>query len=128
MIEPYIEKRRFNVLNTFWALTIARPDMLSPAVLGRGSPGALTPGFLIHTKMATQQIRQSEWMKNYPRRASLVTAQACTKEVNAASAEARAIACSSMEIRRPFDNKGRSAGKARVRSSAHGNWFAQNLG
>jgi hypothetical protein len=78
--------------------------------------------------MATQQIRQSEWMKNYPRHVYIVTAQACTKEVNAASAEARAIACSSTEIRPPFDKKSRSAGEARDRSSANGNWFAQILG
>jgi hypothetical protein len=67
-------------------------------------------------------------MKNYRRRASLVTAQACAKEVNAASAVARAIACLSMEIRRPFDKKSRSAGEVRVRSNANGNCLAQILG
>jgi hypothetical protein len=67
-------------------------------------------------------------MKNYPRRANLVTAQACTKEVSAASAEARAIDCSSTEIGHPFDKKSRCAGTARVQSTAHGTWFVQILG
>jgi len=65
-------------------------------------------------------------MKNYQRRARLVAARACAKEANAASAVARAIACSSMEIRRPFDEKSRSVGKVRVPSN--GNWFVQILG
>jgi len=73
-------------------------------------------------------MRQSEWTKNYQHRARLVAARVCAKEVNAASAVVRDIACSSMEIGRPFDKKGRSAGKVRVRSNANGNWFTQILG
>jgi hypothetical protein len=57
-------------------------------------------------------------MKNYQRRATLAAAQACAKEVNAASAVVRAIACSSMGIGRQFDKKDRrSDGKASVRRS-----------
>jgi hypothetical protein len=59
-------------------------------------------------------------MKSCRRRARLVTAQACAKEVTAASAVERAIACSSTANRRPFDNKSRSAGEVRVRSNANG--------
>jgi hypothetical protein len=33
-----------------------------------------------------------------------------------------------MEMRRPFDEKSRNAGKARVRSNDNGNWFTQILG
>jgi hypothetical protein len=67
-------------------------------------------------------------MKKYPPLASLVTARGCAMEVNAASVAVKAIACSSMEIRRPFDIKDRSDGKASVRYSASGNSFAQILG
>jgi hypothetical protein len=88
--------------------------------MGRGSPGALTLGFLNYTKQPPTD-EQSEWMKSYPRRASLVTARACAKDVNAASAVARAIACSSMEIRSPFDKKNRGPGEARVHFNANGN-------
>jgi hypothetical protein len=67
-------------------------------------------------------------MKNYQRHARPVAAQACAKEVNAATAAARAIACSSMEIGRPLDKKSRAAGNARVPSNANGNWLPQILG
>jgi hypothetical protein len=59
--------------------------------------------------------------------ANLVTAQVCAKEVNAASVEARAIACLSMEIRPRCDKNDRSDGKVSVRDSAHAIRFAELL-
>ena len=102
--------------------------MLSAGRTGTGKPRRPHAGVSNSHKDNRQQMGQSEWMKNYQRRATLAAAQACAKEVNAASAVARAIACSSMEIGRPFDKKNRGAGRARVRSNAIGNWFAQILG
>jgi hypothetical protein len=63
-------------------------------------------------------------MRNYPRRASLVTPQACATEANATSVEVRDIACLSTEIRRQFDKKNCSRGEANGRYIAHGNSFA----
>jgi len=49
-------------------------------------------------------------MKNYPRPAMPVVARDCVTEVHAASAKARAIACSSTEIRSRCGRTNRSNG------------------
>src|SRR5271154_5140785 len=73
-------------------------------------------------------------MKNCPPRARLVAAPDCATEANAASAKVRAIACSSTEMRRPFDKKDRgvrvpastaSSNEASVLHSAKDNSYAQ---
>jgi len=65
-------------------------------------------------------------MKNFPLRARPVAAQECATELYATSAKARAIDCSSMEIRYQCGKRDRrSDGKASARYRVRGILFAE---